>query len=85
MESTVSRAVAGRHAMLPSRRVVALADFFDAGAAPRDALARAVATERRPLSDNELVGELARAGFPMARRTIAKYRDQLGIPAQSLR
>jgi RNA polymerase sigma-54 factor len=84
-ESTVSRAVAGRHAMLPSRRVVALAAFFDAGAGPRDALVRAVATEPRPLTDAELAAELARAGFPIARRTIAKYRDQLGIPAQALR
>jgi RNA polymerase sigma-54 factor len=84
-ESTVSRAVAGRHAMLPSRRVVALAAFFDAGAGPRDALAHVVAAERRPLTDTELAGELTRAGFPIARRTIAKYRHQLGIPAQSLR
>jgi RNA polymerase sigma-54 factor len=84
-ESTVSRAVAGRHAMLPSRRVVPLAAFFDAAAAPRDALAQVVAKERRPLTDTELAAELTRAGFPVARRTVAKYRDQLGIPAQALR
>jgi RNA polymerase sigma-54 factor len=84
-ESTVSRAVAGRHALLPSRRVVALAAFFDAAAGPRDALARLVAAEKHALSDSELAAELARAGFPIARRTVAKYRDQLGIPAQSLR
>jgi RNA polymerase sigma-54 factor len=84
-ESTVSRAVAGRHALLPSRRVVALATFFDAGAGPRDALARVVAAEPRPLTDAELAAELTHAGFPIARRTIVKYRNQLGIPAQSLR
>jgi RNA polymerase sigma-54 factor len=84
-ESTVSRAVAGRHALLPSRRVVALAAFFDAAAGPRDALAHVVWAESRALSDSELAVELGRAGFPIARRTVAKYRDQLGIPAQSLR
>jgi RNA polymerase sigma-54 factor len=84
-ESTVSRAVAGRHALLPSRRVVALSAFFDAATGTRDALARFVAAEDRALSDAELAAELGRAGFPTARRTVAKYRDQLGIPAQSLR
>jgi RNA polymerase sigma-54 factor len=64
---------------------VALAAFFDAAAGPRDALARLVAAEKHALSDSELAAELARAGFPIARRTVAKYRDQLGIPAQSLR
>jgi RNA polymerase sigma-54 factor len=84
-ESTVSRAVAGRQVLLPSRRVIALGTFFDASAGPRDVLAGAVAAERRPLSDSELAAALARAGFPVARRTVAKYRDQLGIPAQALR
>jgi RNA polymerase sigma-54 factor len=44
-----------------------------------------VAKERRPLTDTELAAELTRAGFPVARRTVAKYRDRLGIPAQALR
>lgn len=84
-ESTVSRAVRGRRAMLPSRRVIALEAFFDAATGPRDALARAVAAERRALSDSELAVELRRAGYPVARRTISKYRTQLGIPTQALR
>jgi RNA polymerase sigma-54 factor len=84
-ESTVSRAVRGRRALLPSRRVVPLEIFFDAAAGPRDALARVVAAERRAMSDSELADELTRAGFPMARRTVAKYRGQLGIPSQPLR
>jgi RNA polymerase sigma-54 factor len=84
-ESTVSRAVAGRDVMLPCRRVVPLAAFFEAAGGPRAALARAIAGERRPLTDAELAAALARAGFPIARRTVAKYREQLGIPAQPLR
>ncbi|MGZ4304444.1 MAG: RNA polymerase factor sigma-54 [Solirubrobacteraceae bacterium] len=44
-----------------------------------------MAAEDRALSDSELAVELAPAGFPVARRTIAKYREQLGIHAQPLR
>ena len=84
-ESTVGRAVTGRHALLPSRRVVALTDFFDDGVAVRDALRDAVAAERRPLSDGELACALAHDGFTLSRRTVAKYRAQLGIPAHARR
>ena len=82
-ESTVSRVIRGRHALLPSRRVIPLDAFFDAAAGARDALARTVAAEERPLSDSELAVQLSRVGFPMARRTVAKYREQLGIPAHA--
>lgn len=33
-----------------------------------------------PLTDEQLVDALTAAGFKIARRTVAKYRDQLGIP-----
>jgi len=33
----------------------------------------------RPLSDKEIVERLGRQGINLARRTVAKYRDQLGI------
>lgn len=39
----------------------------------------------KPMSDDALTGAMAKAGFPIARRTIAKYREQLGIPAARLR
>jgi RNA polymerase sigma-54 factor len=39
----------------------------------------------QPLSDDALKEELARQGFPIARRTVAKYREQLGIPIARLR
>ena len=38
-----------------------------------------------PLTDDQLVTVLANHGYPIARRTIAKYRDQLGIPTARLR
>lgn len=39
----------------------------------------------RPLSDDALKDELKRKGFPIARRTVAKYREQLDIPVARLR
>jgi RNA polymerase sigma-54 factor len=41
--------------------------------------------KRRPLSDDELTEQLNAKGFPIARRTVAKYRQQLGIPVARLR
>ncbi|MGD9790035.1 MAG: RNA polymerase factor sigma-54 [Phycisphaerales bacterium] len=39
----------------------------------------------KPLSDESLVDELKKRGIEIARRTVAKYRDQLMIPAARLR
>ena len=41
--------------------------------------------KKRPLSDDVLKEELNKRGFPIARRTVAKYREQLGIPIARLR
>jgi len=41
--------------------------------------------KRKPLSDDQLKDLLAQKGFPIARRTVAKYREQLGIPIARLR
>ena len=38
-----------------------------------------------PLTDDELVEKMSEKGYKVARRTIAKYRDQLGIPKARLR
>jgi RNA polymerase sigma-54 factor len=84
-ESTVSRAVAGRSVLLPSGQVLPFALFFGRSSAPQDALAALVAAEERPKSDTELAGELAALGLVVARRTVAKYRDQLGILPSTLR
>ena len=39
----------------------------------------------RPLSDDELAHLLGAQGYPIARRTVAKYRDILKIPPSHLR
>ncbi|MCQ2176661.1 MAG: RNA polymerase factor sigma-54 [Bacteroidales bacterium] len=36
--------------------------------------------KKKPLTDEQLVEEMGRRGYKLARRTIAKYRSQLGIP-----
>lgn len=41
--------------------------------------------KKRPLTDEDLAGVLKRKGFPIARRTVAKYREQLNIPVARLR
>ena len=39
----------------------------------------------KPLTDDELVAKMTERGYKVARRTVAKYRDQLGIPKARLR
>jgi RNA polymerase sigma-54 factor len=41
--------------------------------------------KRRPVTDDKLADLLKEKGFPIARRTIAKYREQLNIPVARLR
>lgn len=96
--STVSRAIAGKHVQT-DRGVFRLRDFFDGGridAAPtagqgRMAVAQQiqdlVAAEDKtaPLSDDHLVAALAQRGVQAARRTVTKYRKELGIPSSYLR
>ena len=41
--------------------------------------------KKKPYSDETLGKLLAEKGFPIARRTVAKYREQLGIPIARLR
>ena len=41
--------------------------------------------KKNPLADQELVTVLSMKGFNIARRTVAKYREQLRIPAAQLR
>lgn len=39
----------------------------------------------KPLSDDAIKDKLTKIGYPIARRTVAKYREQLGIPVARLR
>ncbi len=95
--ATVSRAVAGKYVQTP-RGVVALRGFFSGGIqtdegeemsweAIRAALKEVVDAEdkSKPLSDEALSKALKERGIEIARRTVAKYRDQLSIPSARLR
>jgi len=96
-ESTVSRAVAHRYAATP-QGVFPLRAFFtqrlpgdpDGAASPaavRERISAIVAAEHpaRPLPDHEIVVALADAGIRVARRTVVKYRELLGIAAAHVR
>jgi RNA polymerase sigma-54 factor len=84
-ESTVSRATAHKYAQLPSRVVIPVSDFFRASLPVKTVLREIIAQEQTPLTDEELGERLRERGFPLARRTVAKYRAQLGIPPSSIR
>jgi RNA polymerase sigma-54 factor len=89
--STVSRSVSGKYVQT-QWGVHPLRWFFQmAGAGSetsaredvREVLRRVIESEDpfRPLSDDELVREMQGRGHAMARRTIAKYRTELGVPS----
>ncbi len=59
--------------------------FFDRSLHIRTALKQIIDGETYPLSDTELVGLLTSQGFPVARRTVAKYRAMEGILPAHLR
>ena len=84
-ESTVSRAVAGKRVRRPDGVTVDFAALFGAAGPVEAALRALVDAEPRPLSDTELAGELTARGHAVARRTVAKYRGRLGIPAAAAR
>jgi len=41
--------------------------------------------KNKPLTDDKLAELLKKEGYPIARRTVAKYREQLGLPVARLR
>ena len=92
-ESTVSRAIARKYALTP-RGTLPLRSFFASGintegggeassTAIQSMIKRLIDAEnpRKPLSDARLAETLKAAGVPVARRTVAKYREALNIPA----
>ncbi len=96
-ESTVSRATTGKYIHTP-RGTLELKHFFSVAIATRDGgevSATAVRAQLEqliraedpghPLSDQALVEALADKGLLLARRTVAKYREQLGIGNSSRR
>jgi RNA polymerase sigma-54 factor len=84
-ESTISRAMAQKYAQIPQGQVVPLADFFDGSLPAKDLIKRLISEEEKPMSDGQIAKELARRGLPLARRTVAKYREGLGILPANLR
>jgi RNA polymerase sigma-54 factor len=86
-ESTVSRATDGKFVLLPSGQTVPFDDFFDSSLPVKELLGELIAGEsaRRPYSDEQLARLLARKGATVARRTVAKYREEIGILPSRLR
>ena len=93
--SVISRAAAGKY-VLTSQGVYPLKMFFnerpkdDADASSHEilgALAKIIDGEdkRHPLSDEALSEKLAEQGYDIARRTVTKYRERLGLPVARLR
>jgi RNA polymerase sigma-54 factor len=80
-EGTVSRATANKYALLPNGRLVPVADFFDSSLGVKDVLRELIASEepKRRLSDDELARLLTARGIAVARRTVTKYREEMGI------
>lgn len=80
-EGTVSRATANKYALLPNGRLMPVADFFDGSLSVKDVMRELISTEesRHRLSDEELARLLTARGIPMARRTVTKYREEMGI------
>jgi len=75
--STVSRCVAGKALRCPNGEIVALADLFGGAVAIKARIADLTATDR--MSDAQLCRALEASGHAVARRTVAKYRAELGI------
>jgi RNA polymerase sigma-54 factor len=86
-ESTVSRATAEKYVMVPTGEVVPFSHFFTASLGIKDQIKRMIEAEdaKHPLSDQEIADALGEEGIALARRTVAKYRDELQILPARLR
>jgi RNA polymerase sigma-54 factor len=87
-ESTVSRATAGKYVMLPSRKVIPFSDFFTPSLSVKDVIKELIeqeAAKGQPLTDRRICDLLLQQGIRIARRTVAKYRAELGILPSTLR
>jgi RNA polymerase sigma-54 factor len=84
-ESTICRAVAGKFCRLPSGETVSFEVFFDSALPVRIMIREIIARSAEPLSDGEITRKLAEQGVEIARRTVAKYREQLRVLPYQLR
>jgi RNA polymerase sigma-54 factor len=96
-ESTVSRVTNEKYVQTP-RGVLPLKFFFSSGLSTsggEDVSARGIKAQiqklvddedpKRPLTDQAIVNILTDGGVQIARRTVAKYRDQLGVLSARMR
>ncbi len=96
-ESTISRVTSGKYLHTP-RGVFELRYFFSSqvegddgqgtsSTAIRAKIRKLIREEdaARPLSDNRIAELLSEQGIPVARRTVAKYREALGIESSAER
>ncbi len=96
-ESTVSRAISGKYVQTP-RGIFEIKYFFKSGVDNQDG--EAISSESikkmiksyvsgedasKPLSDQHIADLLVKEGYMISRRTVAKYRDELGILSSSKR
>lgn len=90
-ETTVSRAVANKYVQTP-HGMMELKSFFSGGVTSSDGkdvsvtsikqrIGRILASEDpvKPISDQHIAEQLAEEGISVARRTVAKYREELGF------
>ena len=84
-ESTVSRAIADKYALLPAGTIVPLSRFFGASGGVDEELRKLLESADGPMSDQRLADRLRAAGYPIARRTVAKHRARLGFASVPLR
>ncbi len=96
-ESTVSRVVANKYMHTP-RGVYEMRFFFHSGITStmgeavssvsiKNRIRKLIEEEdaARPLSDSRIAEVLGAEGLPLARRTVAKYREELRLPPSNLR
>jgi len=93
-ESTVSRATNGKYIQTP-RGIFELKFFFSSGVGSdkggvsstsiKSMMKEIITNEnpKKPLSDQQIVNILKAKSINISRRTVAKYRDELGIPSSS--
>lgn len=96
-ESTVSRAINGKYLQCP-RGIYEMKYFFSSGI--ESSYGEGIASEgvksfifdlienenqEKPLSDQHIGDILIKKGINISRRTVAKYRDDMGIPSSSKR
>jgi len=96
-ESTISRVTNEKYVQTP-RGVLPLKFFFSSGlstAGGEDVSARGIKAQlekmvadedpKHPLTDQDIVDQFQKNGVQIARRTVAKYREQLGILSARMR